>query len=260
MRKLVSVVTLCMFILLTFSGCGVLQKLGLQKSAEDELHPVSSIVMGEEEAKQLNDKAPVRLYFANVDNTKLMLEIRYIPVSDIKQSTGHLASVIVNELMNGPSKDSDYKAVIPTGTKLRSTVAVKDGIATVDFSKEFKSKHPGGKDAEKMTIFSIVNSLTELKDIQKVKFTIAGKVQKDYMGSYQFDVPFARSATLIDENSVKKGTGDAAGNKNTDTPKKTTPKDEQKKPSDSKTTSDDMSTGSKDVSGDVSGDDIEFLE
>jgi Spore germination protein len=244
--------------MLIFSGCGLLQKLGLQKGAEDELHPVSSIVMGEDEAKKLTDKAPVRLYFANEDNTKLMLEIKYIPVSDIKQSTGHLASVIVNELINGPTKDSGNKAVIPTGTKLRSTVVVKDGVATVDLSKEFKSKHPGGKDAEKMTIFSIVNSLTELKDIQKVKFTIVGKTEKEYMGNYQFDVPFTRSASLIDKDSVTKGVGKDPNN--TDTTKKNIPKETEKKSTDKKTTSDDSSAGSEGVSGDVSGDDIEFLE
>lgn len=270
MRKLISIVTLCMFILLIFSGCAVLQKLGLQK-ADDELHPVSSIVMGEDEAKKLTDKAPIRLYFANEDNSKLLLEIKYIPVSDIKQSTNHLASIIVNGLISGPSKNTGFKSVMPEGTKLRSLV-VKDGLATVDFSKEFKSKHPGGKDAEKMTIFSIVNSLTELKDIQKVKFTIAGKAQKEFMGNYQFDVPFVRSASLIDKQSVTTGDDGSVDTAKKTTPKentkenpKDTPKETEKKPatdkkSGDKKTGSDMSEGADDVSGDVSGDDIEFLE
>jgi len=254
MRKVVSIVTLCLFILLTFSGCGILQKLGLQKT-DDELHPVSSIVMGEDEAKKLTDRVPVHLYFANDDNTKLMKEIRYIQMSDAKQSTSHLASVIVRELITGSSKEKGFKATIPAGTKLRSPVAIKDGVATIDFSKEFKSKHPGGKDAEKMTIFSIVNSLTELKDIQKVKITIDGKVQKEYMGNYQFDVPFSRSAGLIGKDTAapapeaKKATPEA---------KKATPapKETEKKPADGKTTSSEEEGGSSDVSGD----DIEFLE
>ncbi len=246
MRKVVSIVTLCMFLLLTFSGCGILQKLGLQET-DDELHPVSSIVMGEDDAKKLTDKVPVHLYFANDDNTKLMKEIRYIPMSDAKQSTSHLASVIVKELINGSAKEKGYKATIPAGTKLRSPVAIKDGVATVDFSSEFKNKHPGGKDAEKMTIFSVVNSLTELKDIQKVKITINGKVEKEYMGNYQFDVPFARSAGLISKETVTPGGSDDTAKKATPTPKGT---------GDGKTTSSEEDDGSSDVSGD----DIEFLE
>jgi hypothetical protein len=43
------------------SGCSILQKLGLQKSLDDELWPVSSIVIGEAEASKLTDKTPLRL-------------------------------------------------------------------------------------------------------------------------------------------------------------------------------------------------------
>lgn len=271
MRKVIAIVTLCMFILLTFSGCGILQKLGLQKT-DDELHPVSSIVMGEDEAKKLTDKVPVYLYFANEDNSKLVKEKRYIPMADAKQSTSHLASVIVKELIAGSSKESGLKSTIPEGTKLRSPVSVKDGIATVDLSKEFKSKHPGGKEAEKMTIFSIVNSLTELKDIQKVKITINGKTEKEYMGSYQFDVPFARSEGLISKDNNAAGT-DASEAKKDNTKKdntkkaEPTPKADEKKTGDGKSTSGEGEGGEADAdadeeggTADVSGDDIEFLE
>jgi germination protein M len=207
MRRIISIVTVCIFILVTFSGCGLLQKMGLQSGSEDELRPVSSIVIGEDEAKKLTDKVPIHLYFANEDNTKLKLEVRYIPLTDAKQGTSHLASVIVRELIKGPSADTGYKSTIPAGTTLRTPVSISSRIATVDMSKEFKSKHPGGKDAEKMTIYSIVNSLTELADIEKVKFTIAGKVEKEYMGSFQFNAPFPRSTSLISKEAENKSSG-----------------------------------------------------
>lgn len=202
MRRIITIVTVGALMLLSFSGCGLLEKLGLQKAAEDELRPVSSIVLSEEEAKELTDKVPIHLYFANEDNTKLKLEVRYIPIAEAKQSTSHLASVIMDELIKGPGEGSGGKGTIPDGTKLRTPVSIAAGIATVDLSKEFKTKHPGGKDAEKMTIYSVVNSLTELADIQKVKFTIAGKVEKEYMGNYQFNAPFPRAASLISRDSA----------------------------------------------------------
>lgn len=236
MRKIISIVTVCLFILMTFSGCGILQKLGLQKNT-DELRPVSSIVMGEDEAQKLSDKIPIHLYFANEDNTKLMLEVRYIPLADTKQSTSHLASVIVRELINGPSKEIGYKATIPAGTQLRTPVSISARVATVDLSSEFKSKHPGGIDAEKMTIYSIVNSLTELTDIQKVKFKIGGKTQKDFMGNYQFDAPFPRSSSLISKETSIPGNGEASDNsaKQDGTKNTTPPKSDQKKPADKPT-------------------------
>lgn len=206
MRRIISIVTVCVIIMAAFSGCSLLQKLGLQGGSEDELRPVSSIVIDEAAAKELTDKVPIHLYFANEDNTKLKLEVRYIPVSDAKQGTSHLASVIVRELIKGPSADTGYKATIPTGTTLRTPVSISSRVATVDMSKEFKTKHPGGKDAEKMTIYSITNTLTELTDIQKVKFTIAGKVEKEYMGNFQFNAPFPRNTSLISKDTEKKTT------------------------------------------------------
>lgn len=195
MRKLVLTITLC-FMISIFAGCSVLQKIGLQKSESDELQPVSSITMGEEEAEKLSGKAPIRLYFANENNTKLKLEIRYIPVSEAKKSVNNLAATVVKELINGP-KSSNLKATVPKGTKLKSSVAIKSGVATVNLSKEFVDKHPGGKDAEQLTIYSIVNSLTQIKEIQKVKFLINGDSREVYKGSFKFDVPFPPNPSLI---------------------------------------------------------------
>ncbi|MCG8401131.1 MAG: GerMN domain-containing protein, partial [Firmicutes bacterium] len=169
MRKTICVITACIMMITMISGCGALEKLGLKDTENDELRPVSSIVMNEDEARKLSDKVPVRLYFANEDNSKLLAEIRYIPMSEAKKSVNSLASSIVKELIKGPMSNAGMKATIPKSTKLRSPININAGIATVDLTKEFVDNHPGGKEAEKMTIYSIVNSLTELKEIQKVR-------------------------------------------------------------------------------------------
>lgn len=202
MRRLILIATACIMVTALFSGCGILQKLGLVKSGSDELRPVSSIILDEDDAKKLTDKVPVRLYFANEDNTRLKLELRYISMADTKVSTAHLASVIVKEIINGPGKNSRLKPTIPAGTELRSPVSINAGIATVDFTKEFVDKHPGSKTAEQMTLFSIVNSLTELKDIQKVKFLIEGKTRSEFKGNFKFDAPFPRNPSLISKDSA----------------------------------------------------------
>jgi germination protein M len=206
MRKLFCIVTACIIILSIFSGCSVLEKLGLRDSENDELRPVSSIVLNEDEARELADKMPVRLYFANEDNSKLLTEIRYIPMSEAKKSVNNLASVIVKELIKGPMENTGMKPTIPEGTKLRSPVNINAGIAVVDLTREFVDKHPGGKDAEQMSIYSIVNSLTELKEIQKVKFAVDGKERKDFKGGFKFDEPFPRSQSLISKDPPVRST------------------------------------------------------
>lgn len=282
MRKIICIAVVCFMIMAVFSGCTILQKLGLQKTGEDELHPASSVVMGEEEAKKLTDKVPIHLYFANQDSTKLKLEVRYIPVSEAKKSVNNLATLIVKELIKGPSADSGLKATVPSGAALRSPVSINSGIATVDFTKDFIAKHPGGKAAEQLTIYSIVNSLTELKEVQKVKFTINGKAQKEFKGNFQFDVPFPRAASLISKDAPsvvppagdkskdtkKNKTDDKSNDKskdklkdNTDQQKKTdTKKDDSKKPDTGKDSSTSVSQNSLDGSDDSEAAYLDNLE
>lgn len=208
MRKLISIVTVCFIITAMLSGCSALQKLGIGDDKDEKSQPASSVTISEEEALALSDKVPIHLYFANSDNTKLKLEVRYIPMSEASKSVNNLATIIVNELIAGP-KDKNLNPTIPEGTKLCSPVSISGTIATVDLSKEFIDKHPGGKNAEQLTIYSIVNSLTEVKEINKVQFKIEGKVQSLYKGSYKFDVPFPRSTSLISIETTDDSTKDA---------------------------------------------------
>jgi len=243
MKRTISFFMLVVFIMVMLPGCSILQKLGLQEGPDDELRPVSSILIGEVEASQLTDKTPIRLYFANEDNTRLKLEIRYVDYTEEDKNAAALATVIVNELIRGPSDDVSLKRTVPAEAKLKSPVSINGKVATVNMSKEFKTKHPGGKDAEKMTIYSIVNSLTELPEIEKVKFTIDGKTQKEYMGNFKFDSLFPRSAQIISKESGTSAIGsneqDSAKKDDKDN-KETVPLPGTNKPADSKPTSTDL--------------------
>lgn len=196
MRKYILFVVIMVVAGILMSGCSILQKLGFIEPENDELRPASSVVMGEEIARRLENKYPIHLYFANEDGTKLRMEIRYIDNSETEKGINYLASIVVNELINGPASKEGLLPTIPEGTKLNS-VEVKNGVATVDLSKEFVDNHLGGRNAEQLTLYSIVNSLTELSDIQKVKFTIDGKSQKEYKGHFKFDATFPRNTSMV---------------------------------------------------------------
>lgn len=194
MRRILCTITASIMVVTMLSGCSLLQKFGLKE--DDELQPVSSLVMNEEEAKKLTDKMPINLYFSTEENTKLKLEVRYIDISEGKKSVNNLAGIIVKELIAGPS-ESGLKATIPQDTKLLGSVGVDAKVATVNLSKEFVENHPGGEAASRLTIYSIVNSLTEINEIEKVKFLVEGKEQADFKGAYKFNNAFPRTASLI---------------------------------------------------------------
>ena len=64
-------------------------------------------------------------------------------------------------------------ACIPAGTRLLN-ISVENGICTVDLSSEFSEGLQGGFLAERMAVYALVDSLTELSEISSVDFWVAG--------------------------------------------------------------------------------------
>ncbi len=184
-------------IIVGLTGCLGAQKDSMEDIGDDEIAPVSSIMLSAEEAQKINDKVPLYLYFIDSDTNKLRKEIRYVPMDEAKKSAENLATCVVTELINGPSKETGLKSTIPQGTALKNQVKIDKRTAILDLSKEFVDNHPGGKDMEELTIYSVCNSLTEIKEIDKVKFLIEGKAMKDFKGSFKFDAEFPRNDALI---------------------------------------------------------------
>ena len=132
----------------------------------------------------------VKLYFANKNSDLLIPEGRTVTVNS-KES---LEYVLVNELIKGPSAGYIYPT-IPEGTKAIS-VETKEGTCFVNLSQEFKSRHSGGSAGEIMTIYSIVNTLTELDSVEKVQFLIEGQKMEVFIHCI-FNEPFVRNENLI---------------------------------------------------------------
>ncbi len=108
-----------------------------------------------------------------------------------------LEAVIVRELIKGRGKEG-LSRTVPEGTRLLS-VSVVDGVAYVNFSREFQNKHWGGTAGERMTIYSVVNSLCELPGIDKVQFLLEGEKQESILGHMGTTVLIAPDRDLIAE-------------------------------------------------------------
>ncbi|MHB8128154.1 MAG: GerMN domain-containing protein [Mobilitalea sp.] len=132
----------------------------------------------------------VKLYFANEDGTAL---IEYI--SDINYTgVGTIEELVIQQLINGPT-EIGMQNTIPEGTTLLN-VNTKEGICYVDFNEKFLDKVLDISD--EVAIYSIVNSLVELPNINKVQFTINSEVQKIYREGTVFDGSFERNLKLIE--------------------------------------------------------------
>lgn len=108
----------------------------------------------------------VSLYFVNKETGNVEPEARLVDIKDILSNP---YDRILEMLLEGPRSDK-LEAVIPNGTKVNKTFTEKDCL-TIDFSEEFLTLDDSKKDK---LIKSIVNTMTELTEINSVKILING--------------------------------------------------------------------------------------
>ncbi len=149
------------------------------------------------EAAEAGDTYPSRLtvniYFAATgEEKKLAAEERSINAG----SPGNALNSAMNELLKGPSKSYHFP-VIPAGTSLIGAKAY-DGVAEIDLSREFLENSLDSRILDEYIIYSIVNTATEIQDINGVIFFIEGKRIKMY-GRIDLSIPIIRNTDLLIE-------------------------------------------------------------
>ncbi|WP_347491181.1 GerMN domain-containing protein [Desulfoscipio sp. XC116] len=128
------------------------------------------------------------LYFADADGY-LQAERRSI------NKTAGIARQTMRELCLGPSNRA-LSATIPEGTRLLD-INIQDGLCTVNFNQELVSNHSGGSGAENVTVYSIVNTLTQFSSVEQVQILVAGRVVESIAGHLDVSVPLTRDGELI---------------------------------------------------------------
>lgn len=141
----------------------------------------------------------VTLYFS--DNSGM--EMKEVNSKLTHDMTVPLARLLVQQLLEGPEEledvnTSDLKQTIPDGTTLNS-LTIRDNVCYVDFSREFQNIQTEIK--SEIVIYSIVNTLCELSDVNKVQFTIDGEQKETYGDTKKFNIPFERNLDLVSGGS-----------------------------------------------------------
>ncbi|HWJ03821.1 MAG TPA: GerMN domain-containing protein [Verrucomicrobiae bacterium] len=192
MKRLLTAILLIFLITLTQTGCVSAPNQG-NNSAPEQNTPRTE---PEESQQPANPTGPgvtekmvsVTLYYPDAQS-QFLVKVN----KQIKVTNGAVIRAIVTELQTG---DAEHNRTIPKEARLLGAT-VKDNIAYLDFSQEFKLKHWGGSTGESMTIYSIVNSLTELPNIKGVAFYLDGKLEGSILGHADWSKPFLRNEQLI---------------------------------------------------------------
>lgn len=142
------------------------------------------------ESPTADETKAITIYFGDGEAMYLIPEERVV---DCTEETW--AKTVVGEIIRGP-KRADLVKTVPANTELRN-LWVDNGIAYVDFSREFQTEHWGGSAGDTFTLFSVVNSLTELPDIEAVQFLVEGEMQEAILGHTDTTRPMGRREDLV---------------------------------------------------------------
>ncbi len=128
----------------------------------------------------------VSLYFKNENG--LIPEARLM---DVKELISNPYEKIVTMLIEGP-KNENLQKTIPNGTKIIK-IEREGEILVLDFSEEFILNHIGGEEQEKITLQSIIKTVTELTEVNGIKIKINGEENKEFKdGKIKFNQIFNR--------------------------------------------------------------------
>lgn len=164
-------------------------KVAIMVSGNNYFEPMTEagFLIGDEESIMPKENMEITYYLKNSSRDGLVAVTKTIEYS--QNMSKEMA--IINELIKGANKDliknsnsdvKNVKSVINKNTVL-NTINKENGICYVDFSKEFLKLESGV--SEEMAVYSVVNTLTELDDIDGVIITIeSGNSDNGFMSRY----------------------------------------------------------------------------
>ena len=166
--------------LLLLSGCTAKQPNSIQPFISPE--PMENTVK-------------ITLYFGDEDAIDIIPERR-----DVLRRNESLEVIVLRELIRGPNSP-EGRRTLPAETKLIS-VDVVDRIAYANFSRELVTRHPGGSTGERMTVMSIVYTLTELPGIERVQLLLEGEKKEAMFGHGTTIDPIGREPQISLNNNA----------------------------------------------------------
>lgn len=125
---------------------------------------------GEEISDEQLNKTYISLYYIDSETCTIIKESRLI---DSKLLITTPEKTLLEELLKGSSFDT-HTSPIPQGTTMNS-ITIDKNVAIIDFSKEFIENGPKDSETEQKCIDCIVNTLTQLNEINGIKILINGE-------------------------------------------------------------------------------------
>ena len=186
MNKKYIILFVLLFLIILIAGVFTIKKLKQKDtqaiSIEDEYTPEEEIT---EEQSSTRDTV-VTVYFPNKDTKKISPEARTV---DVRNIVNNPYQELMNLLMEGP-KSEKLEKIIPENTLLLGSNLEND-VLTLNLSNEILNYKVTSNDeveisnAKENLVSSIVNTMTELSEVGKVKIIIEGQPNEEFPKEYE---------------------------------------------------------------------------
>lgn len=141
-------------------------------------------------------RVSLKLYFASPDGLHLVPESR--SVLQPGEPSDQMAEAL-RELINGPGTEG-LGRVLPEGTPLRRVFLTDPGTVYVSFGPEIMDKHPGGVEAELLSVYGVVDTLERnFPQVRQVAILVDGREVATLAGHVDLSRPLTPRLDLITE-------------------------------------------------------------
>ncbi|HEY7409754.1 MAG TPA: GerMN domain-containing protein [Vicinamibacteria bacterium] len=147
----------------------------------------------DEPAGAVERQISVKLFFQAGDRRGLAIEER--PV-EFARDLSRQVRLVVEQLIAGPR--SGLLPTLAADTRVLEVFVSPRGVAYVDLSKEASVISPGGSEAEMMTVYSVVNTLTaNFPAVRRVQLLLDDRPSPTLAGHVDLSRPLPSDMTLL---------------------------------------------------------------
>ena len=174
-NKKIILSVIVLLVIIFVAGFFAIKYVKQKKSSENISEYTPQEELSEEQARE----TIVTLYFLDKESNTIKPEARLVNVKEVIISP---YNTIVELLISGPKNDK-LKNLIPENTKLLNSSLDKECL-TLDFSSELLNYNKENQNEKENMIKSIVNTVTELTEVNKVKILINGQTNDEFKDEY----------------------------------------------------------------------------
>lgn len=132
----------------------------------------------------------LRLFFPKAEGEVLGAEYRQVSLEEDQTPERR----VIDELLKGPESEALLPS-IPGGVELLS-VSTQDGLCTVSFTEDFLTGGSYDPQAIRLSVYSIVNSLTALSFVDQVQIYVRDNPEQ-LLGDLDISQPLSRRTSII---------------------------------------------------------------